>query len=51
MYSRDLAEFAKEEIIEMSSKDVVDVRMPRKDDDNRLMEPPIIKLEFEKDYE
>ena len=33
----------------MCPKDVVDIRMPRRDDDNRLMSPLIIELEFEKD--
>ena len=49
MYSRDLAEFTKEEIMEMCSKDVVDICMPRRDDDNWLLGQPIIELEFEKD--
>ena len=48
MYSRDLAKFTKEEIMEMCPKDVVDIHMPRRDDSNRLMVPPIMKLEFEK---
>ena len=39
----------KQETIEMCPKDVTDIRMPRKDNDNRLMGPSIIKLEFEKD--
>ena len=46
MYSRDLIKFPKEEIMEMCPKDVVDILIPRNDDDNRLMGPPI-KLEFE----
>ena len=32
----------------MCSKDVVDIHMPRKDNDYRLMGPLIIELEFEK---
>ena len=35
--------------MEMCPWDVVDVRMPRRDDNNRLMGAPIIELEFEKD--
>ena len=30
--------------MEMCPKDVVDIHIPRRDDDNRLMGPPIIKL-------
>ena len=48
MYSRNLAKFTKEEIMEIYPKDVVDIFMPRKDDDNRFMGPPIIELEIEK---
>ena len=33
----------------MCPKDVTDIRMSRRDDDNRLVGPPIIELEFEKD--
>ena len=33
----------------MCPKDVLDISMPRRDDDNRLIGPPIIELEFEKD--
>ena len=47
MYRRDQAEFTKEEIMEMCPKDVIDIYMPRRDDDNRLLGPPIIKLELE----
>ena len=32
----------------MCPKDVMEIRMPRRDDDNRLTEPSIIRLEFEK---
>ena len=32
----------------MCFKDVVNIHMPRRDDDSRLMRPPIIELEFEK---
>ena len=46
VYSRDLAEFTKEEIIEMCPKNVLDNFTSRRDDDNRLMGPPIIELEF-----
>ena len=49
MYSKDLTEFTKEELMEMCPKDVVHIHMPRRDDGNRLMGPPIIELEFEKD--
>ena len=45
VYSRNLAEFVKEEIMEMCSKDVVNIRVPRKDHYNRLMGPPIIETE------
>ena len=31
-----------------NDKDVVDIRVHRRNDDNRLMMPPIIKIEFEK---
>ena len=33
----------------MCPKEVTDIRMPMRDDDNRLVGPPIIELEFEKD--
>ena len=33
----------------MCPRDVVDIHIPRRDDDNRLMGPPIIELKFEKD--
>ena len=33
----------------MCPKDVMDIRMPRRNDDYRLMVPPIIELEFAKD--
>ena len=33
----------------MCPKDVVDICIPRKYDENRLMGPSIIELEFEKD--
>ena len=33
----------------MCPKDDIDIRVPRRDDDNRLVGLPIIKLEFEKD--
>ena len=49
IYNRDLVEFTKEEILEMCPENVTDIRMPSRDDENRLMEPPIIELEFEKD--
>ena len=49
VYSRDLAEFIKEEKIEMCPKNIVDIRVPRRDHDSRLIGPPIIELEFEKD--
>ena len=42
-------EFTKEEILEMCPKDVRNIRMLRRDDENRLMGPPKIELEFEKD--
>ena len=48
VYSRDLAEFTKEEIMAMCSKNVVDIHMPRKNSRDGLMGPPIIELEFEK---
>ena len=40
IYNRDLVEFTKEDILEMCPKDVTDIRMPRRDDDNRLVKPP-----------
>ena len=43
MYSRF------DRINETGDKDVVDIRVPKKDDDNRLMGHPINKIEFEKD--
>ena len=49
VYSRDLAEFTKEEIMEMCPNDIVDIRVPRRDGDNRFVGLSIIKLEFEKD--
>ena len=49
VYNRDLAEFMREEIMEMYPKDVLDIYIPRRDDGNRLMGPSIIELEFEKD--
>ena len=49
VYSRDLAEFTKEEIMAMCPKDVVEIPVPRRDDGDRPMELLIIKLEFEKD--
>ena len=38
----------KGEILEMCPKDVMDICMSRRDDDNRLVGPPIIELVFEK---
>ena len=32
----------------MCSKNLVDICISKRDDDNRLMDPPIIELEFEK---
>ena len=49
VYSRDLAEFTKEEIMAMCPKVVVEIPVPRRDDGDRPMELLIIKLEFEKD--
>ena len=51
VFSRDLAEFMKKEIIEMCPNGIVDIHMPRRNDDNRLMHLPIIELEFEKDIQ
>ena len=34
--------------MEMCPKDVVDIIILRRDNDNRIMGPPIIELEFEK---
>ena len=39
----------KEEIMEICHKDVVDIRVRWRVDDNRLMGPPFFELEFEKD--
>ena len=33
----------------MCLKDITDICMPRRDNENRLMVPPIIEVEFEKD--
>ena len=49
VYSRDLAEFMKEEIMAICPKDVVNIRVLRRDDSYKILGPPIIKLEFEKD--
>ena len=49
VYSRDLAEFTREEILEMCPEDVIDIHVPRRDDNSRLTEPPIIELEFDRD--
>ena len=49
IYNRDLVEFMKEKILEMDSKGVMDICMPRRGDDNRLVGLPIIELQFEKD--
>ena len=38
VYSRDLAEFTKEETMAMCPKDVLDICISRRDDDNRLMD-------------
>ena len=35
--------------MELCLRDVVDTHMPRRNDDKRLMGPPIIELEFKKD--
>ena len=35
--------------MKMCPKDVVDIHVPRRDDDNILMGSTIIELEFEKD--
>ena len=35
--------------MEMYPKNVLDIHVPRRDNHNRHMGPPIIKLEFEKD--
>ena len=42
VYSRDLGEFTKGEIMKMCPKDVMDIRVLRRDDDNKLMRPSII---------
>ena len=39
----------KQEILEMCSKDVTDIRIPRRDNKNKFIGSPIIELEFEKD--
>ena len=39
----------KEEIMTMCRKDEMDIRVPRSDDGDRIMGPPIIELEFEYD--
>ena len=48
VYSRDLAEFTKEEIIEMCPKDVVDICMLDGMTTTGLLSPPIIELELQK---
>ena len=50
VYGRDLAEFAKEELMAMCPKDVVDICVLRRDDGDMLMDPPIIKLELKKKH-
>ena len=37
--SRDLVEFTREEILEMCSEDVIDMHVPRRDDNSRLTGP------------
>ena len=46
---KGFVKFTKEEIMKMCSKYVVDINMPRRDDEKKLMGSPIINLEFEKD--
>ena len=49
IYNSDLAKFTKGEIMAMFPKNVVDIRMPRRDVWDRLIGPTIIKLKFEND--
>ena len=49
VYSRELAEFTKEKKMGLCPKDIVDIHVTRKDDENRLMNPPIIEIKLEKD--
>ena len=49
VYSINFTEIMKEEIMAMCRRDVMDILVPRWDDDNRLIGSPIIELEFEKD--
>ena len=44
-----MIEFLREEIMALCPRDVVDIGMPRGVNKNRLMGPPIIELEFQKD--
>ena len=47
--SRDLAEFTRDEILEMYPEDVIGIYVPRRDDKSRLTGPLIIELEFDRD--
>ena len=44
-----MAEFTRNEIMSMCPKDLVEIRVPKRDDGDKLMGPPIIELKFEKD--
>ena len=48
VYSRGLVEFTKKKIMAMWPKDDVDICVPRRNDDKRLMRPTIFELDFEK---
>ena len=49
VYSRNLMEFTKKEMMAKCPKDVVDILVLKKYDRDWSMRPPIIKLEFEKE--
>ena len=44
-----MTEFTKEKIMELCLKEVMDIRVTKRDDDNRFMGTPNIELEFDKD--
>ena len=47
VYSRYLAEFTKGEMC-LNLKDVVGIHIPKRDNDNKIIGPLIIELEFER---
>ena len=41
--------FTREEIMKMCHKDIVNIHVPKREENNRFMGLPIIELEFDKD--